>query len=114
MEKEDLFNIEFRFKKFSPFSLNKEKEVQNRVYMVLDELGDDVRYEAEGLFCVSCQGYIMFHNNDFKKVIDAHQKGIITEEEESVPDVLSGDPSRPYCKGRAYDPNRYASGNREE
>ncbi len=43
----------------------------------------------------------------------AAKKGNITEEE-SVPDALSGDPSRPFCKGRAYDPNRYASGNREE
>jgi YidC/Oxa1 family membrane protein insertase len=43
----------------------------------------------------------------------AQKKGIEIEED-SAPDVLSGDPSRPFCKGRAYDPNRYASGNTEE
>ena len=34
------------------------------------------------------------------------RKGIVEEEEETV---MSGIPSRPYCKGRNYDPNRYAS-----
>ena len=34
------------------------------------------------------------------------KKGIVEEEEETV---MSGIPSRPYCKGRNYDPNRYAS-----
>ena len=43
----------------------------------------------------------------------ALKKGLETEEE-AAPDVLSGDPARPYCKGRAYDPNRYTSDNREE
>ena len=38
----------------------------------------------------------------------ALKKGIETEEE-AAPDVPSGDPSRPYCKGRAYDPNRYST-----
>ena len=33
------------------------------------------------------------------------KRGIV--EEENVKDVLSGIPERPYCKGRAYDPNRY-------
>ena len=42
----------------------------------------------------------------------AAKKGIQTEEEKS--EVLSGDPSRPYAKGRAYDPNRYAADNAEE
>lgn len=38
----------------------------------------------------------------------AAKKGIAPEEEEKKEDsVLSGIPSRPYCKGRAYDPNRY-------
>ena len=36
----------------------------------------------------------------------AAKKGIVEEEEETV---MSGIPSRPYCKGRNYDPNRYAS-----
>ena len=47
-----------------------------------------------------------------KKDYDA-KKGIVTEEEpeQSVP---SGIPSRPYCKGRAYDPNRYSKKNTEE
>ena len=36
----------------------------------------------------------------------AKKKGTYVEEEEkSLP--LSGIPERPYCKGRAYDPNRY-------
>ena len=38
----------------------------------------------------------------------AAMKGIVHEEEE-VSDCMSGIPSRPYCKGRNYDPNRYAS-----
>jgi len=36
----------------------------------------------------------------------AAKKGIVEEEEQTV---MSGIPSRPYCKGRNYDPNRYAS-----
>ena len=43
----------------------------------------------------------------------AAKKGIATEEEDK-PSVMSGIPSRPYCKGRNYDPNRYASHNTEE
>ena len=35
-------------------------------------------------------------------------KGIAVEEEEEK-EVMSGIPSRPYCKGRNYDPNRYDS-----
>ena len=42
----------------------------------------------------------------------AEKKGIVFEEEEST--VMSGIPSRPYCKGRNYDPNRYASNSTEE
>ena len=38
----------------------------------------------------------------------------IFEEEPEAPAVMSGIPERPYCKGRAYDPNRYASENTEE
>ena len=34
------------------------------------------------------------------------KRGIV-EEEESKTEALSGIPERPYCKGRAYDPNRY-------
>ena len=46
----------------------------------------------------------------------AIKKGLMTEEEaeEKTPSVMSGIPSRPYCKGRNYDPNRYASENTEE
>ena len=46
----------------------------------------------------------------------AIKKGLITEEEaeEKAPSVMSGIPSRPYCKGRNYDPNRYVSENTEE
>ena len=45
----------------------------------------------------------------------AIKKGLVTEEEEdNAPKVMSGIPSRPYCKGRNYDPNRYASQNTEE
>ena len=36
------------------------------------------------------------------------------EEETEENDCMSGIPSRPYCKGRNYDPNRYASGSTEE
>jgi len=45
----------------------------------------------------------------------AMKKGLVTEEEaDNAPKVMSGIPSRPYCKGRNYDPNRYASQNTEE
>ena len=45
----------------------------------------------------------------------AIKKGLATEEEvDDTPQVMSGIPSRPYCKGRNYDPNRYASQNTEE
>ncbi len=37
----------------------------------------------------------------------AAKKGIVTQEQPEEPTVLSGIPSRPFCKGRAYDPNRY-------
>ena len=43
----------------------------------------------------------------------AAKKGIVIEDEEA-PSVMSGIPSRPYCKGRAYDPNRYTSQTTEE
>ena len=42
----------------------------------------------------------------------AAKKGIVEEEEENT--VMSGIPSRPYCKGRNYDPNRYSSNSTEE
>ncbi len=44
----------------------------------------------------------------------AARKGLVVEEEEDAPSVMSGIPSRPYCKGRNFDPNRYASQNTEE
>ena len=37
----------------------------------------------------------------------AAKKGIVIEEEENERTCMSGIPSRPYCKGRNYDPNRY-------
>ena len=37
----------------------------------------------------------------------AVKRGLASEEEANEPSVLSGIPSRPFCKGRAYDPNRY-------
>ena len=40
------------------------------------------------------------------------KRGIVEEDEEKT--VMSGIPSRPYCKGRNYDPNRYASNSTEE
>ena len=39
----------------------------------------------------------------------AAKKGIAVEEEGEAAQVMSGIPSRPYCKGRNYDPNRYNS-----
>ena len=39
----------------------------------------------------------------------AAKKGIVVEEESEAPSVMSGIPSRPYCKGRNYDPNRYSN-----
>lgn len=42
----------------------------------------------------------------------AAKKGIVEEAEEK--NVLSGIAERPYCKGRAYDPNRYSSETTEE
>nr|MBQ8244781.1 membrane protein insertase YidC [Oscillospiraceae bacterium] len=43
----------------------------------------------------------------------AAKKGIVEDEEEDD-SCMSGIPSRPYCKGRNYDPNRYASNSTEE
>ena len=43
----------------------------------------------------------------------AAKKGIV-EEETDEPAVMSGIPSRPYAKGRNYDPNRYGRHNTEE
>ena len=43
----------------------------------------------------------------------AAKKGISIEEAEKQT-VMSGIPERPYCKGRNYDPNRYARDNTEE
>lgn len=43
----------------------------------------------------------------------AAKKGAVVEEE-TASDCMSGIPSRPYCKGRNYDPNRYASQTTEE
>ena len=40
------------------------------------------------------------------------KKGIVEEEDEKT--VMSGIPGRPYCKGRNYDPHRYASNSTEE
>ena len=42
----------------------------------------------------------------------AAKKGIVEDEEEVS--CMSGIPSRPYCKGRNYDPDRYASNSVEE
>ena len=41
------------------------------------------------------------------------QRGIV-EEEPEAPQAMSGIPERPYCKGRNYDPNRYASESTED
>ena len=43
----------------------------------------------------------------------AAKKGVVEEEPEEV-QTLSGIADRPYCKGRAYDPNRYAAESTEE
>ena len=40
------------------------------------------------------------------------RKGIVEEEKPEV-QVMSGIPERPYCKGRNYDPNRYANSTEE-
>lgn len=42
-----------------------------------------------------------------KKEYDA-KRGVVAEEP-AKPEALSGIPERPFCKGRAYDPNRYSS-----
>ena len=43
----------------------------------------------------------------------AAKKGVVEEETQEV-QTLSGIADRPYCKGRAYDPNRYAAESTEE
>ena len=43
----------------------------------------------------------------------AARKGLVVEEEDE-PECMSGIPERPYCKGRNFDPNRYASTQTEE
>ena len=47
-----------------------------------------------------------------KREYDA-KRGIVTEQSEEKK-TLSGTADRPYCKGRAYDPNRYSSSTTEE
>lgn len=44
----------------------------------------------------------------------AAKKGIPEDSEDSKPAAMSGIPSRPYCKGRNYDPNRYGRHTTEE
>ena len=44
----------------------------------------------------------------------AAKHGIVEEEPEEKETTLSGIADRPYCKGRAYDPNRYSANNTEE
>ena len=44
----------------------------------------------------------------------AAKKGIVEEVVEEDASCMSGIPSRPYCKGRNYDPNRYATESTEE
>ena len=44
----------------------------------------------------------------------AARKGISLEEAEEAVSCMSGIPSRPYCRGRNYDPNRYSSKSVEE
>ena len=44
----------------------------------------------------------------------AAKKGLPVEEPEKEEKTLSGIQDRPFCKGRAYDPNRYASQSTEE
>jgi len=44
----------------------------------------------------------------------AAKRGIDIEEEKQEKTALSGIAERPYCKGRAYDPNRYSSNTTEE
>ena len=43
----------------------------------------------------------------------ALKKGLVEEEEVDEKTTLSGIPNRPYCKGRAYDPNRYSNNSEE-
>ena len=44
----------------------------------------------------------------------AAKKGISLEEAEEAVSCMSGIPSRPYCKGRNYDPDRYGKKSQEE
>ena len=44
----------------------------------------------------------------------AAKHGINLEDEKPGNTAMSGIPSRPYCKGRNYDPNRYGSHSTEE
>ncbi len=39
----------------------------------------------------------------------AARRGEVTDDESGAPSALSGIAERPYCKGRAYDPNRYTT-----
>ena len=44
----------------------------------------------------------------------AARKGLTVDEEETKSETMSGIADRPYCKGRNYDPDRYASNQTEE
>ena len=51
---------------------------------------------------------------DYTKIPTGYLADMVEEEEIVEKATLSGIPSRPYCKGRAYDPNRYSTESTEE
>lgn len=57
-------------------------------------------------------------NDDFKgkgKLTEEEREEILAQREEKAKAKgLSGDPNRPYCRGRAYDPNRYGKNRHTE
>ena len=85
---------------------------QHKVYSVNSSRNKRHKNDGGSGSCVKQQREQEAAKVAAKKEYDA-KKGVVVEEtEEKTP--LSGNADRPYSKGRAYDPNRYASETTEE
>ena len=110
------------------------KTIEDAVEAALVQLGltrDDVTYQVIslpksgffGIGAVPAKVQVTYEAPDLKPAVKAeaarlaaekaaaareyNAKHGIVEEEAPENEALSGIPARPYCKGRAYDPNRY-------
>jgi spoIIIJ-associated protein len=93
------------------------KTIEEAVEAALVQLGltrDDVTYQVIslpksgffGIGAVPAKVQVTYEAPDLKPAVKTEAK---PEKKEEAPknDALSGIAERPYCKGRAYDPDRY-------